>query len=46
MVFFLIIEMKSPYDEKKKNAETISDKIKSEGGVKEAVRLIENVMQG
>lgn len=43
-IYEAIMEMKSSYDEKKKNAETISDKIKSEGGVKEAVRLIERVM--
>ena len=45
-IYEAIIEMKSSYDEKRKNAEAISEKIKSEGGVKEAVRLIENVMQG
>ena len=45
-IYEAIMEMKSSYDEKKKNAETISNKIKSEGGVKEAVRLIENLQKG
>ena len=37
--------MRSTYKEKKKNAELLSAKIKKEGGVKEAVRLIEEVMR-
>lgn len=37
--------MKRTYDEKKKNAMAISEKIKSENGVAEAVRLIEKVMK-
>ena len=37
--------MKSNFEEKKKNAELISAKIKEEGGVEEAVRLIEKVME-
>lgn len=37
--------MKNTYDEKKKNAMSISEKIKSENGVVEAVRLIKNVME-
>lgn len=41
-----IMEMKAVYAEKKKNAEALSEKIRSEGGVKEAVRLIEHVMEG
>lgn len=40
-----IEEMKRTYDEKKKNAMAISEKIKSENGVAEAVRLIEKVMK-
>lgn len=40
-----IEEMKCTYDEKKKNAMAISEKIKSENGVAEAVRLIEKVME-
>ena len=40
-----IEEMKRTYDEKKKNAMAISEKIKSENGVAEAVRLIEKVME-
>ena len=40
-----IEEMKDTFDEKKKNAEIISQKIKSENGVQEAVRLIEATMQ-
>lgn len=39
-----IKEMNETYDEKKKNAEMISQKIKSENGVENAVRLIEMVM--
>ncbi len=41
-----ITEMKAAYAEKKKNADALSEKIRSEGGVKEAVRLIELVMEG
>jgi UDP:flavonoid glycosyltransferase YjiC (YdhE family) len=37
--------MKSTYEEKKKNVELISAKIQEEGGVKEAVRLIKNVIR-
>lgn len=40
-----IEEMKYTYDEKKKNAEMISQKIQSENGVANAVRLIETAMQ-
>jgi len=36
-----ILDMQSTYEEKKKNAELISAKIKEEGGVEEAVKLIE-----
>lgn len=41
-----IEEMKDTYEEKKRNAEMLSQKIKSENGVAEAVRLIEVAMQG
>lgn len=44
-VVVYIKEMNETYDEKKKNAEMISKKIKSENGVVNAVRLIEMVMQ-
>ena len=40
-----IEEMNATYDEKKKNSEMISQKIKSENGVVNAVRLIEMTMQ-
>ncbi len=40
-----IEEMNATYDEKKKNAEMISEKIQSEHGVAYAVRLIEMAMQ-
>ena len=40
----VLLEMKNNYTDKKKNAEEISGKINEEGGVKEAVRLIENAM--
>ena len=40
-----LLEMKSTYEEKKKNVELISAKIQEEGGVKEAVRLIKNVIR-
>jgi len=40
-IFEAIMEMKNSYAEKKKNAESISAKIKTEGGVSEAVELIE-----
>lgn len=39
-----IEDMKRSYDEKKQNAIAISEKIKNENGVVEAVRLIKNVM--
>ncbi len=39
-----ILEMKGTYEEKKKNVELISDKIKEEGGVRNAVRLIKSVI--
>jgi sterol 3beta-glucosyltransferase len=44
-IYKALLDMKSTYEEKKKNAELISAKIKEEGGVEEAVRLIEKVMQ-
>jgi len=40
-----IEEMNRTYDEKKKNAVAVSEKIKEEDGVKEAVRLIEKVIK-
>ena len=40
-----ILEMQSTYEEKKKNTELISAKIKEEKGVEEAVKLIEKVME-
>lgn len=40
-----IVEMNRTYDEKKKNATNISEKIKEENGVVEAVRLIREVME-
>ncbi len=40
-----IEEMNATYDEKKKNSEMISQRIKSENGVVNAVRLIEMTMQ-
>ncbi len=44
-IYEALLDMKNTYEEKKKNAELISAKIKEEGGVEEAVRLIEKVMQ-
>ncbi|MBO4903494.1 MAG: glycosyltransferase family 1 protein [Lachnospiraceae bacterium] len=41
-----INEMNDCYEEKKKQAERISEKIRTEGGVSEAVRLIGQVLQG
>lgn len=41
----LIEEMNETYNDKKKNAEMISQKIKSENGVANAVRLIEMVIE-
>ena len=40
-----IEEMNRTYEAKKKNAEELSEKIRSENGVDEAVRLIETVIQ-
>lgn len=40
-----IEDMNKTYDEKKKNAEMISQKIQSENGVAYAVELIESAMQ-
>jgi UDP:flavonoid glycosyltransferase YjiC (YdhE family) len=39
-----INEMQREYDNKKRNAEDISEKIHMEGGVREAVRLIKEVI--
>lgn len=44
-IITLIEEMNETYNEKKKNAEMISQKIKSENGVANAVRLIEMVIE-
>jgi len=44
-IYEAILDMQSNFEEKKKNAELISAKIKEEGGVEEAVRLIEKVME-
>jgi len=43
-IYEAILDMKSTYEEKKKNAELLSAKIKEERGLEEAVRLIEKVM--
>ncbi|MGB4610142.1 MAG: glycosyltransferase [Saccharofermentanales bacterium] len=43
-IYETMLDMQRTYEEKKKNAELISSKIKEEGGVEEAVRLIEKVM--
>lgn len=45
-IYNAIMEMKAAYAGKKKNAEALAEKIRSEGGVKEAVRLIKHVMEG
>lgn len=45
-IYEAIMEMNAAYAEKKKNAKILSEKIRSEGGVKEAVHLIERVMEG
>jgi sterol 3beta-glucosyltransferase len=44
-IYEAILDMQSNFEEKKKNAELISAKIKEEGGVEEAGRLIEKVME-
>ena len=44
-IYEAILDMQSNFEEKKKNAELISAKIKEEGGVEEAVRLIEKVSE-
>ena len=43
-IYEAILDMKSTYEEKKKNVELLSAKIKEERGLEEAVRLIEKVM--
>ena len=45
-IYNAIMEMKTAYARKKKNAEALAEKIRSDGGVKEAVRLIEQMMEG
>lgn len=45
-IYNAIMEMKTAYAGKKKNAEALAEKIRSDGGVKEAVRLIEQMMEG
>lgn len=41
-IYNAIVEMQNTYEEKSRNAKEISEKIKTEGGLSEAVRLIEN----
>ncbi len=41
-IYNAIVEMQNTYEEKSRNAREISEKIKTEGGLSEAVRLIEN----
>ena len=43
-IYKTILEMQNTYEEKKKNVELLSAKIKEERGVEEAVRLIEKVI--
>ena len=43
-IYNSIVQMQDTYDEKSKNAMEISDKIRTEGGLSEAVRLIESVI--
>ena len=43
-IYNSIVRMQDTYDEKRKNAMEISDKIRTEGGLSEAVRLIESVI--
>lgn len=43
-IYESILEMKRTYEQKKKNAELISMKIREEGGVEEAVKLIEKII--
>ncbi|MDY4098540.1 MAG: hypothetical protein SOY39_01040 [Lachnospiraceae bacterium] len=46
VIYEAIREMQGSFDEKKKNAQAISEKIRKEGGVAEAVRLIDmNIKQ-
>ncbi len=44
-IYEALLDMKSTYEEKKKNAEILSAKIKEERGVEEAVKLIKKVMK-
>jgi len=44
-IYNAICEMKADYSQKLKNAQIISEKIQNEGGLKEAVRLIEDALQ-
>ena len=44
-IYEALLDMKSTYEEKKKNAEILSAKIKEERGVEEAVKLIEKVIK-
>ena len=43
-IYNSIVQMQKTYDEKSKNAAEISAKIRTEGGLPEAVRLIESVI--
>ena len=43
-IYNSIVQMQDTYDEKSKNAMEISDKIRTEGGLSEAVQLIESVL--
>ncbi len=44
-IYQAIFDMQSTHEEKKKNVDLLSAKIKKEGGVTEAVRLIEEVVK-
>lgn len=41
VIYEAIREMQGSFDEKKRNTQAISEKIRNEGGVAEAVRLID-----
>ena len=44
-IYNAVVQMQNTYEEKRKNAEEISEKIRTEGGLSQAVQLIESMIR-
>ena len=44
-IYNAVVQMQNTYEEKRKNAEEISEKIRTEGGISQAVQLIESIIR-